>query len=102
MALSSTVLHGTIYVCLSIAAAFFVMEILPRRPLQLAMVIACLLVIGLVFPLGLIDDSYISLRYARNFADGNGFVFNIGEKVEGYTCFLWIFLVGSSRRPYPR
>lgn len=35
------------------------------------------------------DDAYISFRYARNLAEGHGLVFNVGEKVEGYTNFLW-------------
>lgn len=35
------------------------------------------------------DDAYISFRYARNWVAGNGLVFNVGEKVEGYTNFLW-------------
>lgn len=35
------------------------------------------------------DDAYISFVYARNFFEGNGLVFNLGEKVEGYTNFLW-------------
>ncbi|MEE8526394.1 MAG: hypothetical protein V3T72_20860 [Thermoanaerobaculia bacterium] len=40
----------------------------------------------------LLDDAYISLRYARNLADGHGLVFNPGERVEGYTNFLWVLL----------
>lgn len=40
----------------------------------------------------LIDDAYISLRYARNWVDGHGLVFNPGEVVEGYTNFLWTVL----------
>ncbi len=41
-----------------------------------------------------VDDVYISLRYARNLADGHGLVFNTGggRPVEGYTNFLWILL----------
>lgn len=39
------------------------------------------------------DDAFISFRYVRNFLDGNGLVFNIGERVEGYTNFLWIILL---------
>jgi uncharacterized membrane protein YhaH (DUF805 family) len=35
------------------------------------------------------DDAFISLRYARNLADGHGLVYNPGERVEGYTNFLW-------------
>jgi tetratricopeptide (TPR) repeat protein len=35
------------------------------------------------------DDAYISLVYARHLATGDGLVFNPGERVEGYTNFLW-------------
>ncbi len=40
----------------------------------------------------LIDDAYISLRYARNWVEGHGLVFNPTEIVEGYTNFLWTVL----------
>lgn len=40
------------------------------------------------------DDSFISFRYARNLARGDGLVFNPGERVEGYTNFLWTALFG--------
>ncbi|MCK5126541.1 MAG: hypothetical protein KAR42_09815 [candidate division Zixibacteria bacterium] len=40
------------------------------------------------------DDTYISLRYALNYLNGDGLVYNIGERIEGYTNFLWVlFLV---------
>ncbi len=42
----------------------------------------------------LLDDAFISFRYARNFAEGHGLVFNPGERVEGYTNFLWTLLLG--------
>jgi arabinofuranosyltransferase len=35
------------------------------------------------------DDAYISFRYARNLAMSGELVFNLGERVEGYTNFLW-------------
>jgi hypothetical protein len=35
------------------------------------------------------DDAYISFRYARNLALSGQLVFNLGERVEGYTNFLW-------------
>jgi len=35
------------------------------------------------------DDAMISMRYAKNLAAGQGLVWNPGEKVEGYTNFLW-------------
>jgi hypothetical protein len=38
----------------------------------------------------LFDDAMISMRYARNLAEGYGLVWNPGEApVEGYTNFLW-------------
>ena len=40
------------------------------------------------------DDAFISLRYSDMFAQGEGLVFNRGEWVEGYTNFLWTFLLG--------
>jgi len=41
-----------------------------------------------------VDDTYISLRYAENLTLGNGPVFNPGERTEGYSCPLWVFLLG--------
>lgn len=40
-----------------------------------------------------IDDAYISFRYAENLAHGQGLVYNLGERVEGYTNFLWTVLL---------
>ena len=39
------------------------------------------------------DDAFISFRYARNWVDGHGLVFNHGERVEGYTNFLWVAML---------
>jgi len=36
------------------------------------------------------DDAFISYRYVKNFLNGDGLVFNIGERVEGFTNFGWI------------
>lgn len=36
------------------------------------------------------DDAMISMRYARNLAEGLGPVWNPNERVEGYTNFLWV------------
>ncbi len=45
-----------------------------------------------------LDDSYIVFRYARNLAQGIGVVFNPGQRVEGYTSFLWVCaLAGESK-----
>jgi hypothetical protein len=37
----------------------------------------------------LCDDAFITFRYSANLVHGSGLVFNPGEKVEGYTNFLW-------------
>ena len=36
-----------------------------------------------------LDDSFISYRYARNWVEGHGLVWNPGERVEGITNLLW-------------
>src|SRR6185437_4110074 len=46
----------------------------------------------------LCDDSFISFRYARNLAHGNGLVWNVGERVEGYTNFLWTVIAAGAIR----
>lgn len=40
-----------------------------------------------------IDDSYISLVYAKNWIAGSGLTYN-GKFVEGYSNFLWVILLG--------
>ena len=71
-----------------------------RPPLWLAdagLALACALLVALVaelvsrqLGLGLVDDAYISLRYAENWAHGQGLVFNPGERVEGFSNFLYV------------
>ena len=39
------------------------------------------------------DDAYISFRYAHNLVTGHGLVFNTGEKLEGFTNFLWVMIL---------
>jgi arabinofuranosyltransferase len=39
------------------------------------------------------DDAYISFRYAKNLAELGQLVFNPGERVEGFTNFLWTVLL---------
>jgi len=46
----------------------------------------------------LCDDAFISFRYARNLAQGNGLVFNPGgERVEGYSNFLWVLILAAGQ-----
>ncbi len=46
----------------------------------------------------ILDDAFISFRYARNLVEGRGIVFNPGERVEGYTNFLWTLLMAAGLR----
>lgn len=39
------------------------------------------------------DDAYITYRYIENFVDGNGLVFNAGERVEGITNHGWAIIL---------
>ena len=41
------------------------------------------------------DDAFITYRYANNFINGDGLVFNIGERVEGFTSILWVLILGT-------
>jgi len=45
-----------------------------------------------------VDDAYISYRYAHNLVEGHGLVFNEGERVEGYSNFLWVLLVAGAMK----
>jgi len=39
-----------------------------------------------------VDDAYITFRFSQNVAAGRGPVFNPGDRVEGYTNFLWMMI----------
>ncbi len=62
----------------------------------LALGVAC----GLAFLVELhrrvpqVDDAYISYRYAAHWIEGQGLVWNPGERVEGYTNLLWTLAIG--------
>lgn len=62
---------------------------LSRSGIAPVLIVALLLAHASIYPLGVQDDTFISLRYADNLVSGHGLVFNPGERVEGYTNFLW-------------
>jgi hypothetical protein len=64
------------------------------RPV-LAAAVLLYLALGLLLIGHVADDSYISLRYARNLAEGHGLVWNVGERVpvEGYSNLLWVLMM---------
>ena len=68
-----------------------------RRTLRLlgASAAALPLLTLLFLPIRTIDDAFITFRYARHLADGNGLVFNLGERVEGATSLSWTLLLAA-------
>jgi len=45
------------------------------------------------------DDSFISLRYAKRLLEGRGLTWTDGERVEGYSNFLWVVVVAFAGLP---
>ena len=70
------------------------------RPLEPPVALALLVFAGWcwVFWPESIDDAYITLRFARHLAAGDGLVFNVGERVEGYSNLLWVLLLAGATR----
>lgn len=65
-----------------------------KTGVSVAFIVAIAAFVGLSYYLSTIhDDAFISFRYAKNLVEGNGLVFNVGERVEGYTNFLWIVIL---------
>lgn len=62
-----------------------------RRGL-LGLLIVYLIWNSLYYYPSVVDDVFICFRYAANWLAGDGLVFNPGERVEGYSDFLWVAL----------
>ncbi len=60
--------------------------------LALSLMAALVSFSGILWSSWLSDDAFISFRYAQNLVAGHGLVYNVGERVEGYTNFLWTML----------
>ena len=56
-------------------------------------VCCCYILYEFIQPTSQADDAYISYRYAQNLVDGHGLIFNVGERVEGYSNLLWTLIV---------
>lgn len=61
----------------------------PRRALPIAGLVLALAGAHIIYLRFLCDDAFISFRYAANLAHGHGLTYNPGERVEGYSNFLW-------------
>ena len=74
--------------------------------LQLSVALLGLLLWSVVFQPFIVDDAYISARYAANLCDGHGLIFNPGATpVEGFSNLLWTLLAApfacAGRDPIP-
>lgn len=68
------------------------------RRSQLAALLVIFAVAGALFykyRLFFHDDAFISLRYVQTFLGGGGLCWNPGERVEGYTNFLFVILTSA-------
>jgi hypothetical protein len=69
----------------------------PPRAAQVAL--ACLIGTfvwnSLYYAPYVVDDAFISFRYARNLLEGEGLVYNVGEPIEGYSNFLWVLIAAA-------
>ena len=62
-----------------------------------ALIVVCCAALALAFYSRVtVEDAFISLRYARNFANGDGLVFNYGEPVSAMTSPLHVLLMTPS------
>lgn len=64
-----------------------------KKTFVLSLVVLALLLTGIYFFHYFPDDTFITLRYARNVIRGEGFTFNPGVRLEGYTNFLWLIII---------
>jgi len=75
---------------------------LPAPPRRFTTALVCIAVVALLALAYhnrlLVDDAFIAFRYAGNFARGLGLVYNPGDRVEGYTNFLWVMLMAAGMR----
>jgi arabinofuranosyltransferase len=80
---------------LSVPRAEVAGSIEPRRP-RAWLLALCVILLGIAWMHRFVqDDAYIVLRYARHLAAGDGLVWNIGERVEGYSSFLHTVLMAA-------
>lgn len=59
-----------------------------------AYLLITVLLVSITF-MAVIEDAFISLRYALFFSQGQGLVFNPGDYIEGYSNLLWVLLAGA-------
>jgi hypothetical protein len=69
--------------------------------LAIATIVGIALFVGLAHFHDAFDDAFITYRYARNLAIGNGFVYNVGERYLGTSAPLYGIVLGLLAIPNP-
>ncbi len=84
-----------------VAVLLIAFAALRRRPLEVA--VAALALSAVAAWAWWADDAFITFHYVRRLLDGDGLVFNAGERVQGFTHPLWLFAVAalSTLSPIP-
>ncbi len=97
MALSLPISFGISGV-LTVLAAWTAARMPQRWLLLLALALGILCAHATLYLPGTVDDSFITYRFARNWAEGLGPVYQRGEHVEGCTSFAWMALLALAAR----
>ncbi len=63
------------------------------KKLGLEITLTFVFVVILFITAWLCDDSFITFRTVKNFINGNGLTWNLGERVQAYTHPLWMFII---------
>lgn len=88
---------ASLWWCLAVALLVTAGLVASRRPrIAIGLAAAASMAFG-VATNGLIDDAYIQFRYADNLANGLGFVFNAGERLEGASGGVWIAILALAK-----
>jgi len=72
----------------------------PHQHVKIIILLSAVMILcvhQLVFVNWTCDDAFISFRYAENLAQGNGLVFNAGERIEGFSNFLWVLILALAK-----
>ncbi|MDF1535435.1 MAG: hypothetical protein P1S46_02905 [bacterium] len=70
------------------------LDIVHRRPAAVTAFLILLYAAMAWSQRSILDDAFISFRYAANLAQGHGLVWNTGEApIEGFTNFLWVLIM---------
>ena len=80
--------------------ALVALALVRRMPERVArgVPVACFLAgVGAYLPFSN-DDTFIFARYARNLAAGHGLVYNLGDRVEGFTSPAWVAVLAGIAR----